>query len=1119
MAKDFLNQGILGANVSSAGGRGFRAINTDNLPIPDYDGRYFETFPTVWANAYAFRKELEKGDRQAVEEWTTLFLLHYFGVLHLENFDQRLLQSEFDKDLWLALAGTYPRSRDENTLQSISILQTSDRTTVGAYYPQIIFFPNRGREVWEQSESLKPYLAENRLSWTKAASLLLEGDYYKNEFHAHLRSIPNVLPRRELKERMENFCNQNFGAFYGQVKTLPPHPSQWETRIPKIIDPTELLREYPLQKTNRNGGKTYYLLTDMPLSYQPPWMKTKISPELPAPSDFMRSGARQISVEFAGKKHICQLEETDEIVLLKDLFLTHAPFFCKVPRETENFASRISFKHEIALQDSTLRPQEKAICLAPLKYEFFQHFAEVFQDMKNIRSEPTADGGAQWSLTVLGKEIAWRIKPILLSNLTTTFLALYPPKVSPQWKLYTAHGTGNKETSGRWHLIDENGWVGQQIELEEDEYINVLHREGNTPNRPKALYFKDAADKERGILFLAEFEDVDRDTDQTAALAVDFGTSNTCLAVKVRGRKPEVLNFSVSPLPLWGHVLPTENPGFFPKKWSGNRGFFPTILLSRRSDDRLPVTDSENLRLEHLFKTDIPSLHKGINSRFADGAFTKEWRTHANLKWDTDTRTPWRSLFLEMILLYAHGEVFFNRQARIEKYVFTYPLAFSSDYGNTYHNKAQEAIRKIRHYCYGNPLDDDISNIYSKVDESTAIARSTNSEGTRGRLEVFVDIGGGTADLAIRHQNEFLVLDSLKVAGKTFFQFAKKNFDSNTKLAGAVDFRKNLNRIIRGKAEDFDLESIENELADDLGSFYAIEVNELDERMFEEREENVLRQRMGKVSYQRYRSRLFFYHLLAYALLQACATVVDQKIMLNNGINLILGGNGWGLLLFAELQRKSPVLLREAKDILTLLKHRLASVVTEEEKPFLEKIYLESVDLLNESSLSKAKTSVALGALSDGSRNTAAADTAPFAGITIHDLVINRSEPKTVRWCERWSYANFRELFGRFSEITSRDFAQPDELKNPFDETLSIFTAVGNTSKFGTDNSPDGLWMRLNSQVVKSISDKLQAEGERLNLVPINYFLSEILYPQDAVSDALDKLADSNLNGNNQNED
>jgi hypothetical protein len=1113
MSKDFLNSGILGANVSAAGGRGFRAVNTDNLPIPEYDGRYFETFPTVWANAYAFRKELEVGSPEAIGEWFTLFLLHYFGVLHLENFDQRLVQTEFDKDLWLAYAGTYPRVRGEADLQSIGILQTTDRAVVGAYYPQIIFFPSRGRDAWGASESLKPYLENNRLSWEKSSALLLESDHYRNEFHAHLRALPNVLPRRDLKERTEAFCSQHFGAFYGQARTLTPHPGGWETRIPKVIDPKELLIEYPLKQVNKNGGTTYYLLTDLDLSYQPPWMRTKISPELPAPADFMRTGPYQITVEFAGKKHVCALGEGDEIKLVKNMFLSHEPFFCKVPRETDTFAAHISFVHEVALQDNTIRPQEKAVCLAPLHHEFFQEFPEIFREMKTVRAEPTPDGGVLWTFGILGREIFRKCKPILLANMATTnTLSIYPPKVSPQWKLYVAHGTGNKETSGRWRLIDENGNLGQPVELEEEEYLSILQPKGEGPNRPKAMVFKDAADKERGIMFLAELDNVDLDSDQTATLAVDFGTSNTCLAVKAR--RTEVLDFSLSPRAIWGQTTAAENPGFVPKKWGGKRGFFPTILLSRNNDDRLQSVEPENLLLEHLFKVDIPSLHKGINDLFASGAFNKGWRTHSDLKWNTDTRTPWRSLFLELILMYAHAEVFFDRKARLEKYVFTYPLAFSSDYGDTYHNKAQEAIRKIRHYCYGEDRLADVNAMYNKVDESTAIARSTYSEGMRGRLEVFVDIGGGTADMAIRHQNEFLVLDSVRVAGRSFFQFSKKNFDQNTRLPGAIDFRKNMARVIKGKSDDFDLSAIESDLAEDLGAFYAVEVNELDEDTFQEREENVLRQRMGPVSYQRYRSRLFFYHLLTYALLQACATVIDQKLMLSNGINLILGGNGWGLLLFAELPRKSSVLLREAKDILNLLKEKLVDKVSEEERPFLDKIYIESVDLLNESSLSHAKTSVALGALFDGSKNTSVSDTAPFTGITIPDLEINGSDPKTLRWCDRWSYDAFRDKFGRFEDIKTRKFAQPDELKDPIDNTLSVFTAVGNSSNFGKDNSPDGLWMKLNSLIVKSVTDKLQTEGARLNLVPVNYFLSEILYPSGSVNNILDKLAETNLGGN-----
>ena len=225
MAKDFLNSGILGGGAGFADGAGFRAIKTDYIGSPDYDPRFFETFPTVWASAYAFRKALEKSDESAIEEWATLFLLHYFGVVHLASFDERLLRDEYDKDLWLAFQGTYPRVKDESELQSVGILQTDDRTVIGAYYPQVVFFPSRGRDAWQASENLKPYLDGNRLSWNKSV-VLLEDETDRQRFHLHLRSLTRVLPRKELKDRLENFCSQKLGAFYGELATLAPHPRE-----------------------------------------------------------------------------------------------------------------------------------------------------------------------------------------------------------------------------------------------------------------------------------------------------------------------------------------------------------------------------------------------------------------------------------------------------------------------------------------------------------------------------------------------------------------------------------------------------------------------------------------------------------------------------------------------------------------------------------------------------------------------------------------------------------------------------------------------------------------------------------------------------------------------------
>ena len=107
------------------------------------------------------------------------------------------------------------------------------------------------------------------------------------------------------------------------------------------------------------------------------------------------------------------------------------------------------------------------------------------------------------------------------------------------------------------------------IELEEEEYVSVLHRADGAKNRPRALLFTDAADKERGVLFLGEFFNLDLDTEQTATLAMDFGTSNTCLAVNA-GSKSETLAFTLSPLQLWGTppLKLRDNPGFVPRDWA-----------------------------------------------------------------------------------------------------------------------------------------------------------------------------------------------------------------------------------------------------------------------------------------------------------------------------------------------------------------------------------------------------------------------------------------------------------------------------------------------------------------------------------------------------------------------
>jgi hypothetical protein len=463
-----------------------------------------------------------------------------------------------------------------------------------------------------------------------------------------------------------------------------------------------------------------------------------------------------------------------------------------------------------------------------------------------------------------------------------------------------------------------------------------------------------------------------------------------------------------------------------------------------------------------------------------------------------------------LTLLYAHADLFFDKQAMVDHYVFTFPLAFRKDDRDSFHTKVKNALKQLRYYCYGQSLMANV-NYDDRVDESTAIAESIGfGGGQKATMEVFIDVGGGTCDIAVSHDRKFLVLDSIRVAGRTFFQFAKKNFTDE--LQGSGQFRKHLGRLLQG-ANDSELKLINPDPSFGLDITYSVWISGLDDRQFIEREAAILRKGMGTFSYQRYRTRLFFRHLIAYSLLQACAAVVDQKIKLSSGINLILGGNGWGLMLFGEFERASNRMQEEAQAILRTLKAQLLEHVTDEELPYLEALKIASLILLNEENLSKAKTNVALGAL-NAERVRRVADrsaTMPYTGVTLEGLQLSGSSPETIRWCDRWGIESFKEKFPGVEQVEDGGFSLPDDLERPFSSVLSVFTSIGNVRTQDQDNMPRTAWTNINGRLGEFVSS-LRGNIERLEISPINHFLSEVLYSKKAASDYLDTLAD--VNGN-----
>jgi hypothetical protein len=1147
---NFLNAGILGDGAGVANKRGFRSIATQYIDAPTYNAKYFETYPTVWASAYAFGKMLaaESDPRRgplpsqeqliaieaATHEWVSLFLLLYYGDLHVVSYDRPTLENEYDKDLWIALSGTFPIA-GEHAVSEIQLLETDAHTVVGGYYSETVLFPSRGRSRWRNDAKLAPYLDGTRLSWKKCSTSFLKSEGERRDFHGHLQLIARLLPSKVFQDRLRQFCSDNFFGDVEPVGSLPANITGEGWTRHKEPPAEDFLRHYPLQKPNEFGGTTYYLVSGIASENREPWMTAATSVG-PAPFQYTEPDRTfgQIMVPFRGKNIVCTLGDNDRVAHLSQFLLSDAPFWCKVPKLADENVYHVKSLHKIELRDSVLTESDVAVCLAPLSKDYLRHFPEILDQLDQIRTTTDWQGASvEWSFPITDKDgvvrsLKWKTRPMFARALSATSLRIWPPRESPDWHLYAAYGIGKKKDCGRWHLVDEEGRTGEPIEINEEEYFSVLRpddkpasdgelnevgQSGRHPryqNRPRALMLSDNDNRERGVLFLLKFQTQTTSGDGRATLAVDFGTSNTCLAFN--DGDSQVLNFKLTPEMLWGKRQPLESPGFVPFEWGGQKGFFPTILLSRLSDPTLrDDLRPDQIKLHHLFKVDIPGLHKGMEERLNVGEFNKVWKPHTNLKWETSGTRPWRTLFLELTMLYAHAELFFRRGVKPDTYAFTFPRAFPLNEQDIYHSKVQVALRKIRHYCYGSRYTDfnETDFIYkSKVDESTAIAEQIRSHANPALMDVFVDIGGGTADIAIRHNGHYLVLDSIRVAGESFFRFAEKNFNEKHDLHGAPAFKRQLRRLLQGQDDDAPYKILNPDKEFRLGVTYSVAINALDDAQFREREAAILKETKGTRSYQKYRSKLFLRHIITYALVQACAAVIEGKLKLSSGLKLVLGGNGWGLMVFAGMPRSAKRLTEEATEILKLLKRELSETLDDEERACLDTVKTIHLELLNESDLSAAKTSVALGALKASAKELNSEQTVtPFAGVTIKNLQINKKTAMTARWCDRWGFEEFKSRYGFMDNVESVWFDRSENQEKPMDSLLSVFTCVGNTSTNTQDNMPGDVWISLNSELSAHINE---TQGDRVEQVPINYFISDILYPRDSTRDFLDTLAAKN---------
>lgn len=256
-------------------------------------------------------------------------------------------------------------------------------------------------------------------------------------------------------------------------------------------------------------------------------------------------------------------------------------------------------------------------------------------------------------------------------------------------------------------------------------------------------------------------------------------------------------------------------------------------------------------------------------------------------------------------------------------------------------------------------------------------------------------------------------------------------------------------------------------------------------------------------------------------ILQSCATVVSQKLNLANGIRLILGGNAWGLMLFAEMKREKSFLLDEANKILSLLKRKITANLTdweetklndEEREKFaaLESLKIFDVHLLGSDNPSEAKTNVTLGALIADSYQSSMDNVSPHVGISLNNLKLNDLGPVNLPWYERWDFDLWQKKFTPFEfleSVSSVSFSEPNDQINLIDPILTVFTSLGNLKADARqDNMPPNLWAYMNALLFDELKN---FRGDKLLASPVNYFLSFLLY-RDRWESFLDELAKAN---------
>jgi hypothetical protein len=260
---------------------------------------------------------------------------------------------------------------------------------------------------------------------------------------------------------------------------------------------------------------------------------------------------------------------------------------------------------------------------------------------------------------------------------------------------------------------------------------------------------------------------------QPVTIGIDFGTSNTCIAW------PSEKGLDLLPITdcndfiIHGAKLPdvlTAVDTWVPRQgFGGLRALLPTEILTRErlTDLRSHAKSIQSWR---------PVVDYSMPSAGVEISYKEQDHVIADFKWQNMVSDPALQLYfkdiqkryLELTLLVAMAELAAKKSLAASLNIkFSYPLAFSDEMRTDFQQVLRETVEAITEQTgVSVGYDQDM------VDEARAAAKIAGLPGDQDAACLYVDIGGGSTDIALlklgtegRDKHRYMYVCSFQYAG------------------------------------------------------------------------------------------------------------------------------------------------------------------------------------------------------------------------------------------------------------------------------------------------------------------------------------------------------------------